>query len=166
MDISLRAIEPEDLDQLYSIENDTSLWSIGVTNVPYSRYVLHEYVAGASGDIYTDKQVRLMVETAGGKVVGIVDVVDFSPNHLRAEVGIVIKREYRGHGYARAAMEKVIAYARDILHLHQLYALAAASNVVALRLFETLGFKQHHLLKDWLYDGRDYHDTVFYQLFF
>lgn len=166
MDISLRAIEPEDLDQLYSIENDTSLWNIGVTNVPYSRYVLHEYIAGASGDIYTDKQVRLMVEDAGGKVIGIVDVVDFSPNHLRAEIGIVIKREYRGRGYARTAMEKVIAYARDILHLHQLYAVAAASNIAALRLFETLGFKQRHLLKDWLYDGHDYHDSVLYQLFF
>jgi diamine N-acetyltransferase len=29
-----------------------------VTNVPYSRFALHEYIASATGDIYVDKQVR------------------------------------------------------------------------------------------------------------
>ena len=60
--IRLRAIEPEDLDLLYRIENDVKLWNIGTTNVPYSRYILHDYVANASDDIYTDRQVRMMVE--------------------------------------------------------------------------------------------------------
>ena len=58
----LRAMEPEDLDILYRIENDFELWAVGATNVPYSRYALHEYIASASGDIYTDRQVRLIIE--------------------------------------------------------------------------------------------------------
>ena len=36
--MKLRAIEPEDLDLLYQIENNTELWQVGATNVPYSRY--------------------------------------------------------------------------------------------------------------------------------
>lgn len=43
--IHLRAIEPEDLDVLYTIENDTKVWNVSTTNVPYSRYVLYDYVA-------------------------------------------------------------------------------------------------------------------------
>ena len=35
--IFLRALEPEDLDFLYEMENDESLWEVGSTNVPYSR---------------------------------------------------------------------------------------------------------------------------------
>ena len=31
--MKLRAIEPEDLDLLYQIENDQSLWKVGATNV-------------------------------------------------------------------------------------------------------------------------------------
>ena len=42
--VHLRAIEPEDLDLLYRIENDVKLWNVGITNVPYSRYALHDYV--------------------------------------------------------------------------------------------------------------------------
>ena len=62
--ITLRAIEPEDLDLLYRIENDVRLWNVGTSNVPYSRYVLHDYVAHVTNDIYTDHQVRLIVENA------------------------------------------------------------------------------------------------------
>ena len=61
-DIRLRAIEPEDLDLLYRIENDRELWNVGTTNVPYSRYTLHDYLATSCDDIYADKQVRMVIE--------------------------------------------------------------------------------------------------------
>ena len=35
--IALRAIEPEDLDDLYRWENDSSLWIYGCTIAPFSR---------------------------------------------------------------------------------------------------------------------------------
>lgn len=54
--IRLRAMEPEDLDLLYHIENDRSVWGVSSTNVPYSRYAPHDYVAHAQNDIYTDKR--------------------------------------------------------------------------------------------------------------
>ena len=79
--IRLRALEPEDLELLYAIENDVSLWGVGITNVPYSRYTLHDYIANASNDIYVDRQVRLIVENEEGQTVGIVDVVNFDPQH-------------------------------------------------------------------------------------
>ena len=62
MNVRLRAMEPEDLDLLYHIENDETLWKVGSSNVPYSRYALHNYIASSSYDIYVDRQVRLMAE--------------------------------------------------------------------------------------------------------
>ena len=43
--VSLRAMEPEDLEVLYTLENDTTLWDISSVNVPYSRYVLQQFIA-------------------------------------------------------------------------------------------------------------------------
>lgn len=63
--VTLRAMEPEDLDALYRIENDRQLWNIGSTNVPYSRYALHNYIADAKNDIYIDGQIRMMIENEG-----------------------------------------------------------------------------------------------------
>lgn len=163
--VTLRAIEPEDLDVLYKIENDRALWNVGITNVPYSRYALHDYIASSAGDIYNDRQVRLMVENENSCVVGIIDIVNFDPRHRRAEVGIVIKNEHRGKGYAGEALRQIADYSLTVLHLHQLYALVDAENTASLRLFEKVGFQKGGELKDWLFDGRKYRKTVLMQLF-
>lgn len=161
--ISLRAMEPEDLDLLYRIENDRSLWNVGTTNVPYSRFMLHDYVAHASGDIYTDRQVRLIIENETGETVGIADIVNFDPKHLRAEVGVVIECKHRRHGYALAALEQLADYALSQLHLHQLHVCIASDNEASLQLFGQAGYKQSATLCDWLYDGSCYHDAVLMQ---
>lgn len=95
-EIYLRALEPEDLDFLYEMENDESLWEVGNTNVPYSRQVLLDYITTSSADIYADKQVRFIIENEMHERVGIIDLMNFDPRHLRAEVGIVVKKDYGG----------------------------------------------------------------------
>lgn len=164
-EVILRAIEPEDLDLLYRIENDVKLWGVGATNVPYSRYSLHNYIAECSGDIYTDKQVRLIIEDDSRHTVGIIDLVNFDPQHLRAEIGIVIQTRFRNKGYARAAMEKIIVYAHSVLHLHQVFAIVSKNNPSSLTLFQSFGFQCSMELKDWLYDGDKFTDAVVMQYF-
>jgi len=163
--VKLRAMEPEDLDMLYMVENDVEHWCVGTTNVPYSRYVLHDYMAKASGDIYTDKQVRLIVDNERGEAVGIVDIVNFCPQHLRAELSVVIVKEERRKGYARAAVEKVMRYALDVLHLHQLYVIVNKDNVPSITLFKSLGFIEQSELADWLYDGKTFRNALVLQVF-
>ena len=163
--IRLRAIEPEDLDVLYRIENDRSLWNVGATNVPYSRYTLHDYVATSSDDIYADRQVRLVIENAEGETVGMADVVHFEPQHLRAEVGIVIIDAFRHRGYARLALADLCQYALNVLHLHQLYAVIDAGNEAAIGLFRQADFQEQARLKDWLSEGHSFHDALLMQRF-
>ena len=50
----IRAIEPEDLELLYTIENDMSLWWISSQTAPLSRYHLRDYIANNEADIYKD----------------------------------------------------------------------------------------------------------------
>lgn len=163
--IRLRAIEPEDLDLLYRIENDRKLWDVGATNVPYSRYTLHDYIATSGDDIYADRQVRMVVETTDGVTVGIADIIRFDPQHERSEVGIVILCEHRRKGYATAALDEMADYARSVLHLHQLYAVVKGDNDGALSLFRKAGYEAGTRLKDWLYDGRSYRDAWLMQRF-
>jgi diamine N-acetyltransferase len=161
--ISLRALEPEDLDMLYCIENDRQLWAVGATNVPYSRYVLHDYIANSSGDIYTDRQLRLMIVNGEGRAVGIADLINFDPKHLRAEVGIVIAQPFRHQGYGRQALRRLACYALGVLHLHQLYAIVDASNELSLNMFLGVAFTPLTRLPQWLYDGREYRDALLLQ---
>lgn len=165
IDVRLRAMELEDLDFLYEIENDEEVWNVGVTNVPYSKRMLLDYVASASGDIYTDKQVRLIMENGEGMAVGVVDLVDFSPSHGRAELGIVVQKAFRGRGYGAAVIDKILVYSKNILHLHQIYAYVAEGNEVCIKLMKKAGFQSDSVLKEWLYDGKKYVDVIFFQRF-
>ena len=164
--IFLRAIEPEDLDLLYRIENDRSLWNVSATNVPYSRYTLHEYIANSTGDIYADRQVRLMIENGEHDVVGIVDLVNFDPANCRAELGLIIEEPYRQSGYAQAAVEAICDYAVSVLHLCQIFAFIDADNTPCITLFRKLQWNESARLKKWLFDGKDYHDAIVMQRLF
>ena len=162
--IKLRAMEPEDLDMLYHIENDTQLWGVSSTNVPYSRYTLHDFIANSSNDIYADQQVRLIIENEEAQVVGIADLVNFDPRHNRAEIGIVIQQSFRSQGYAQAAVTRLHEYASKVLHLHQLYAVIASTGTDVLSLFNYMGYKEVAVLPDWLFDGHAYSDAVVMQM--
>lgn len=165
-DVRLRAMEPEDLDLLYRIENDSELWDVGSTSVPYSRYTLHDYIAESTGDIYTDRQVRLIIENGQGQTVGIADIVNFDAKNCRAELGLVIERAHRRKGYARSTILQMANYALHVLHLHQLYVIIAADNASTVKLFQTMGYKTSATLPDWLYDGKSYHDALLMHTFF
>ena len=164
--IKLRAIEPEDLDLLYRIENDVELWNVSTSNVPYSRYLLHEYVANNKNDIYSDGQVRMIVENSEGEAIGVADLVNFDPSNLRAEVGLIILNDYRRQGYGIAVLNRIADYALRILHLHQLYAYVDVNNTASLGVFQKADYKVAAEIKDWLYDGQNYHDSVLFQYVF
>lgn len=164
-DVILRAMEPEDLDMMYAIENDHDTWSVTDVNTPYSRFVLHEFIANATGDIYTDKQVRLIVTNKSGEFIGIIDLFNFNPQHKRAEIGIVIRKEYREQGYGKAALLELINYARRIIHIHQLYVYMSVDNTSCVKLFDDTGFERDAELKDWLFDGDKYHNVYLMHFF-
>ena len=163
--VYLRALEMEDLEFLYEVENDRSLWGVGCTNVPYSRQMLIDYIASASADIYVDNQVRLIVENEQNEQVGILDLTDFDPRHHRAELGIVIKKEFQGQGYAKASVSRLLQYARNILHLQQIYAIVGIRNQKAAKMLQSVGFEGNNILKQWLCSPVGYEDAMFFQYF-
>lgn len=150
-EIFLRAPEPEDLEVMYDLENDSSLWSVGCTNAPYSHHHLRQYIENVTGDIFTDKQLRFMIERrTGHQVIGCIDLTAFDPLNARAEVGIAIRAQYRKQGYGRMALDLLCRYAFHFLHLHQLIAIIPYGNEASIRLFQRQGFVVSHTLKDWL----------------
>jgi diamine N-acetyltransferase len=42
--IYLRALEPQDLEFIYSIENDENIWEVSNTQTPYSRFLIKQYL--------------------------------------------------------------------------------------------------------------------------
>lgn len=166
--IYLRALEPHDLDALYRWENDTALWQVGTTIAPFSRKQLYDYIAEYSNDIYAAGQLRLMIcRTADDAAIGTIDLTDFCPAAMRAQVGILIAPEFQCQGYGSLALNATIDYARQTLHMHQLYAMIPEGNDASLALFGSAGFKAAGRLRSWLrLPSGGYADVMVQQLLF
>lgn len=147
--LKLRALEPEDLDLVYRIENDAELWSWGSASQPLSRYTVRQYLAEQHADIYQDGQLRLVVEV-DGKPIGVADLTSFCPHHLRAEVGIVLLREHHRQGWGKETLHQLAAYASQRLHLSCLYAYVAEQNAAAQALFSGAGYRAIGQLPRWI----------------
>ena len=165
--IQLRALEPEDVDVIYTAENETSAWWVGEQTGPYSILSVRNYVLNANNDIYADRQLRLMAELKEDHTcVGIIDLFDFSPRHMRAEVGIIVFPEFQGQGYGNEMLQMLDEFCCSHLHFHQLYARTPVSNEYAVKLFRKNGYQTESLLKDWVSVPDGYMDALLLQKIF
>lgn len=163
--VKLRALEPEDLEFLFQIENDESFWEISHTQTPFSKYVLKQYLENVHLDIFETKQLRLIIEEKSSqKNLGMIDLFDFNPQHKRAGIGILIHPEYQQKGFASEALELLIKYSFSHLQLHQLYANIIAENERSLALFTKHQFKKIGIKKDWIFFDGKMKDEILFQL--
>ncbi|MEO0573623.1 MAG: GNAT family protein [Bacteroidota bacterium] len=160
----LRALEPEDLDFLYALENDTEIWEISNTLRPYSRMLLKEYLQNAGRDIFEVKQLRLCICATNDERIGLVDLFDFDPKHRRAGIGIIILNPSdRNKGTGAEALQLLMDYCFAVLELHQVYANILEDNLKSIHLFEKLGFEKVGVKKEWLRWGGTFKNEVLYQ---
>lgn len=161
--VTLRAMEPTDIDTLYIWENDPLLWPYGDRRAPLSRLQLTEYVNNYNANPFADGQLRLMI-SAEDKTVGAVDIFEVDAVNRRAGVGIMVAKRYQGHGYARAALNALMHYCRECLGLTQLWCVVAVDNEPSMRLFLSAGFKESGRLSHWLLSPSGATDAAFLQL--
>ncbi len=149
INIRLRALEPDDADMMYEAENDEAAWKYSDYLAPLSRELLHHYALTYDAEPFRSGQLRLIIEKEDSPI-GILDLMDISPRHLRAEIGIYLLPEFRGKGFGTEALLAAKDYCRNRLCLHQLGATIAESNTPALRSFQRAGFSISGLRPDWL----------------
>jgi diamine N-acetyltransferase len=167
MPIFLRALEPEDLELLYTIENEPELWAVNTNTEPYSRFALRKYIAEQPNNIYQSGTLRLIIcKKCDNSAIGIVDLFDFSPTHNRAEVAIALLSSERQKGYGTIALRSLEDYARKKLRLRMLYAFISAShNEESQKCFNSAGYRNVATLPKWHYNGEEYENVSFFQLF-
>jgi diamine N-acetyltransferase len=160
--LRLRALEPEDLDDLYRWENDSELWKYGSTLAPYSKFALRDYLINSLNDLLQCRQLRLVaVDKKTGQSMGTIDLYDYDPINLRAGIGILLDTDYRHKGFGKELLELVKEYAFQVLHLNQLFAYIPESNTSSFKLFTACGYVQRGLLKDWRKTAAGFEDVYF-----
>ncbi len=163
--IHLRAPEPSDIDLLYDWENNQQIWSISNTIAPFSRFILEQYILNSHQDIYTTKQLRLMIDlNEKNMTIGTVDLFEFDPGHRRVGLGILINKDERGKGFSKEALDLIIDYCFNTLMVHQIFCNIGSENEISLKLFQSKGFEIIGNKKEWLLIDNQLKDEILLQL--
>ncbi len=162
--IKLRALEPEDIDFLFSIENNEDFWEISSTQTPFSKYILKNYISNSHQDIFEAKQYRFVICNNDNLPIGLIDLFNFEPQHSRVGCGVLLVPKYQGQGFASEALKIIINYSFIKLNVHQIFANIASDNKKSIKLFESLNFKIVGIKKDWIFINGVYKNEIMYQL--
>ena len=147
--IYLRALEPADIEILYTWENNPAIWKVSNTLAPFSKFVLEQYLVNAHEDIYTSKQIRLLICTTDHTPIGTIELFDFDAHNHRVGIGIMIAESMENKGYATQALQLLCEYCFEVLLVKQVYCNISVSNEKSLHLFKKLGFAEVGLKKHW-----------------
>lgn len=163
--IRLRAVEPADIDAMYRWENDPSVWRVSGTTAPFSRHQLERFVEEQQFDLFQTRQQRLIIERlADGAAIGTLDLFEIDPLNSRAGIGLLIHpAELRGQGYATDALETACRYAREVLHLHQLWGNVAADNAASIAMLRRIDFREAGCKREWNWTPEGYADELLFQ---
>ncbi len=162
--VTLRAVEPSDIESLYQWENDLDVWASSGTASPFSHHTLSLFIESQRQDIFSSRQLRLMIcLSSSGVAVGAIDLFEFDPMHLRAGVGIIIAPDFRRRGYAVDALQALEVYAVNYLKLHQLWCNVEEDNLASLALFERANFSHVGIKEQWNYTAEGYRSEIMLQ---
>lgn len=161
--LKYRALEPEDVTMLFKWENDLEINEVSLSKVPFSKYILEQYIAQAHLDIQQAGQYRFVLEDTEGNAVGCVDLFDYDAIDRRAAIGIIIEKKYRLKGYAAEAITLMKDYAFNRIGMRQLHCSVGVSNEKSLKLFRSAGFTEIGIRKDWSFRNGAFHDVVEFQ---
>jgi ribosomal-protein-alanine N-acetyltransferase len=107
----------------------------------------------------TNFAIRLLPD---GPLIGSAGLRDIDPEHLQAELGFWIGRDWWGQGYAREAAAAVIRFGFESLGLNRICAHHMARNPAAGKVLHALGMRQEGLLRQRVRKWGVYEDVVLY----
>ncbi|MDD6461277.1 MAG: GNAT family protein [Bifidobacteriaceae bacterium] len=124
--------------------------------------------------MYTDAPRNDAHEGAGGEkapeasLIGMIFLVDIDGWNRSARLQVVLGVDYRGRGYSRDAMPRVMTYAfarRPVgLGLERIWLSLPDANTRNSSVYESLGFELSGRSRNAMWDSRDgeYHDVLIY----
>lgn len=157
--VTLRAIEQEDLEFVRSLINDPEIektivgWAL-----PISRKDEDRWYASFSN---SEKAIRYIVEDMNGRSVGLTGIgsIDMK-NGCAKSLGIRIAPEVQSRGLATDAYMTLFHYAFNELRLHRMETCAIDDNMASLRFQEKLGCKREGIRREAVYKDGKYRNVV------
>ena len=168
--VRLRALEPSDLERVYSWINDREVTRYIAARYPMSRADEERWLRGSSPNSFGGG-VQLAIEVKNGEVqnggtnevahIGNIDLVEVRPEDRKAGLGVMIgDKDYWSNGYGTDAVVTILRFAFHEMNLNRVWLHAFDFNERAQACYRKCGFQEEGRLREHYYTEGRYHDSV------
>ncbi|MFC2143136.1 GNAT family N-acetyltransferase [Candidatus Aenigmatarchaeota archaeon] len=135
------------------------------TRIPYPYQVNHAraFIKDIKNKMRKNQNLSFVIEFKGD-VIGMISLDKIEKQHMRAELGFWLGKEYWKHGFVSESLLLILDHGFNNLKLHRIYAKVFKPNKASSKLLKRAGFKKEGLMrKNFSKDGK-YLDTVLYSM--
>ena len=168
--VRLRALEPSDLERVYSWINDREVTRYIAARYPMSRADEERWLRGSSPNSFGGG-VQLAIEVKNGEVqnggtnevahIGNIDLVEVRPEDRKAGLGVMIgDKDYWSNGYGTDAVVTILRFAFHEMNLNRVWLHAFDFNERAQACYRKCGFQEEGRLREHYYTEGRYNDSV------
>ena len=159
--VTLRAVERDDLARLHLFNNDLEVELAGGGDPPmpqslerleaeFSKNVQNGGRDGASFGIVVN-----------GLFIGICALFNFNETNRTCELGITIgDKAHWGQGYGREAVQLLTKYAFQYRNMNRVWLQVIGNNERAIHAYQASGFEVEGTLRDHIWSNGRYHDII------
>ena len=166
--LSLRAVEPDDLDTLHTLWNDPELHLLAYDEpyVPMSTgNARHRIEQKTTGQVDRNGDVLFVaVSESTSDIVGITQVSGISSYNQLAQLGIAMLPSARGQGYGLEALTLTVQYGFRLRGLRRLELGTRSDNAAMRAIAEKAGFTYEGMFRQRSYNGEGHSDVAIYGL--
>jgi RimJ/RimL family protein N-acetyltransferase len=151
---SFRPVEESDLDFLADHRNDPEVNQNLTSVLPVLKDKQKNWLASLGGDNY------YFIGLHNGSPIAFLRLNDIDWVNRNAAVGLDIFKEYRGLHRAKPMLGTLVRYCFMELNLHRLWLLVLATNEVAIKVYEGVGFQNEGIQREHIFRNGKYEDYL------
>ncbi|MBP4137884.1 GNAT family N-acetyltransferase [Flavobacterium geliluteum] len=161
----LKRITNEDVAEIFELRSNPETMKYIPRPLVKTTEDALEHITMIEDKIETNTGINWGITLKGNpKLLGIIGYYRLQPENYRAEIGYMLLPNYHGKGIIPEAINKLIDYGFDELHLHSIEAVIDPENLASEKVLQKCGFvKEAHFKESDFYEGR-FLDKVIYSL--
>lgn len=141
-EITLRKIEKDDLEELYSIYSNESLFKYRPGSAKKNKATVENMITHFERDFGKKKTIFLGICSNEDldKIIGVGEIFDFDDKVNMVTVGYTLNEKCWGNGFATKAVEAMKDYLINVIGVNRVQAFVMTENIKSKNVLERSGF--------------------------
>lgn len=156
MKFELKKIVDEDHQWLVELHNDPIVLHNITNPTPIS---FEDHLNWWNSIKYSSKEIRLIFSIDGNNV-GFTKFYSIDKENSNCVLGADIHKNYRSKGYAKIMWSMMLDHCFYVLNLHRVSLSTASYNSIAIKVYESLGFKIEGIQTQSLKRNNKFYDQI------